>query len=194
MSPIEIAAFVTGVASVWLAARQHIWNWPVGIVNVALYAALFWQVRLYADAGLQVVYLVLAVYGWWAWLYGGAQHTPLRVRRVPLRVFIAACTAGALFAAGVGLALARYTDAAIPLIDSALTGASLVAQYLMTRKYLECWPVWVATDIAYVVVFIVRDLHLTAVMYAIFTGLAVYAWRAWQGSWTVDRVQGRAAA
>jgi len=189
VTPIEVAAFITGVASVWLAARQSIWNWPVGIVNVALYALLFWQVRLYADAGLQVVYLVLAAYGWWAWLYGGAQHTRLRVRRVPPLVLAGAFVLGAAFASTLGFTLARHTDAAVPLLDSALTGFSLVAQFLMTRKFLECWPVWVAVDIAYVGLFISRELYLTSLMYALFTALAMYAWREWYLSWRVDLVQ-----
>lgn len=187
MSAIEVAAFVTGVASVFLAARQHIWNWPVGIVNVALYALFFWQVKLYADAGLQVVYLVLAAYGWWAWLHGGARGEPLRVRRVSPRLFAGAVALGATFAAALGFALARFTDAQVPLLDSALTGASLVGQFLMTRKYLESWPVWVAADVVYVGLFISRGYYPTAAMYAVFTVLALYAWREWLQSWRADR-------
>lgn len=187
MTPIEIAAFVTGVATVWLAARQHIWNWPTGIVNVALYALLFWRARLYADAGLQVVYLVLSVYGWWAWLYGGAAHRPLRVRRASPRLLAVSAAAGAAFASAVGIALARYTDAAVPLLDSALTGTSLVAQFLMTRKYIETWPIWVVADVVYVGLFISRELFLTAALYAVFTVLALYAWREWRESLAADR-------
>lgn len=186
MTLLEGAAFVTGVTNVWLAARQNVWNWPIGIVNVALYAVLFWQSRLYADAGLQVVYLVLAGYGWWAWLYGGAAHTPLRVQRASRGVLAVAAAAGGIFAFGAGFALHRFTDAAVPWVDSALTGASLVAQYLMTRKYLESWPVWVAADVAYVALFLNRRLYLTALLYAIFVGLAVYAWREWARSRRTD--------
>lgn len=188
MSPIELAAFVTGVATVWLAARQHIWNWPIGIVNVALYAVLFFQVKLYADAGLQVVYLVLAVYGWWAWLRGGAQGGPLTVRRVSARLFLSVAAIGALFATVLGMSLARFTDADVPLLDSALTGASLVGQFLMTRKYLESWAVWVVADVVYVGLFVSRELYLTALLYAIFTGLALYAWREWLRSWQSDQL------
>ena len=187
MTLLEGAAFATGVGTVWLAARQHLWNWPVGMVNVALYAMLFWRSRLYADAGLQVVYLVLAGYGWWSWRYGGAQHTPLRVRRADARTLAVASVLGVAFAISMGLGLARYTDAAVPWADAALTGASLVAQYLMTRKYLETWPVWVAADTAYVALFVNRELYLTAVLYAVFTGLALYAWRAWRASLAADR-------
>ena len=138
--------------------------------------------RLYADAGLQLVYLVLALYGWWAWLYGGAAHTPLQVRRVPPRLLLVTVAVGAAFAASLGFALRRYTDAAVPLLDSALTGGSLVAQFLMTRKYVESWPIWVALDVTYVGLFISRELYLTAALYAVFTALALYAWREWRQS------------
>ena len=187
MSVLEVAAFVTGVATVFLAARQHIWNWPVGIVNVALYALLFWQVRLYADSGLQVVYLVLAGYGWWAWLHGGSQGEPLRVRRATPRLLGLVIVLAAAFATALGVSLARFTDAQVPLLDSALTGASLVGQFLMTRKYLESWPVWVVADVVYVGLFTSRGMYLTAVLYAVFTGLALYAWREWLQSWRADR-------
>ena len=182
MNALEVAAFVTGVATVALAARQHIWNWPLGIVNVALYAWIFWQARLYADAGLQVVYLVLAVYGWWAWLHGGAQGTALHVRRASPRLLLIVGTCATAFAAGVGLTLARFTDASVPMLDSALTGASLAAQFLMTRKCLENWVVWIVADVVYVGLFVARGMYPTAAMYAIFLGLAVYAWREWRVS------------
>ena len=194
MSALEVAAFLTGVATVFLAARQHIWNWPTGIVNVALYAILFWQVRLYADAGLQVVYLVLAVYGWWAWLHGGAKGAPLTVRRAPPRLLLVTGSIAAAFAAGVGFSLARYTDAAVPMLDSALTAASLAAQFLMTRKYLENWVIWIVADIVYVGLFIARAMYPTALMYAIFTGLAIYAYREWRRSWRDAGVAAAAAA
>lgn len=193
MSPIEIAAFVTGITNVFLAARQNIWNWPVGIVNVALYAYVFYAARLYADAGLQVVYLGLAVYGWWAWLHGGRHHEPLRVRRASPRLLAGLALLGAAFALGLGLTLARFTDADVPVLDSALTGASLVAQFLMTRKYLESWAVWVAADLVYVGLFVTRAMYPTALLYAVFTALAIYAWREWHRSWTTDRVHGKPA-
>jgi len=177
-----VAAFVTGVATVFLAARQHLWNWPVGMVNVALYAVFFWRARVYADAGLQVVYFGLAAYGWWAWRHGGAGGSPLAVRRAPRRELLTAAALGAAFAATLAVLLSRYTDAAVPAADSALTGASLVAQYLMTRKYVESWPLWVVTDVAYVALWIERGFTLTAVLYAVFTGLALYAWREWRRS------------
>ncbi len=84
----ELLGFATGVVTVWLLVRQHILNWPVGILNVVLLMVVFWSAGLYADAGLQVVYIVLGLYGWWAWRYGGHRHTRLTVRATTVVIYI----------------------------------------------------------------------------------------------------------
>ena len=86
MSPLELLAAVTGAISVWLSVRQNIWSWPTAIVNVVLYAVVFWDAKLYADMGLQVIYAALSIYGWYEWLYGGEGRTELHVTRPPPRV------------------------------------------------------------------------------------------------------------
>ena len=182
MNPIEAAAAAFGIASVYLSARQNVWNWPLGIINVALYIIVFHDAKLYADMGLQVVYVVLAVYGWWHWLHGGENRGTLRVSRLPVRE---AVILAAAFLAGTGTlstVLARTTDASLPLADSALTAASLVAQYMMTRKYVEAWLVWIVADAAYVVMFIYKALWPTAGLYLVFCVLAVIGWRQWRAS------------
>ena len=88
VDPIEVAAAAFGIASVYLSARQNVWNWPLGIINVALYIIVFYGAKLYADMGLQAVYVVLAAYGWWHWLHGGANHGTLPVSPVPPREII----------------------------------------------------------------------------------------------------------
>ena len=182
VDPIEVAAAAFGIASVFLSARQNVWNWPLGIVNVALYIIVFYEAKLYADMGLQAVYVVLAAYGWWHWLHGGANRGTLPVSRVPTREII---LLGIAFLVGTGALstlLARTTDASLPLADSALTAASLVAQYMMTRKYVECWLVWIVADVAYVALFIYKGLLPTAGLYLVFTILAVVGWRQWRAS------------
>src|SRR5918999_5866276 len=82
MDPIEVTGAAFGIASVYLSARQNVWNWPLGIINVALYIFVFYEAKLYADMGLQAVYVVLAAYGWWHWLHGGGNRGALRVLRV----------------------------------------------------------------------------------------------------------------
>ena len=177
MDPIEVAAAAFGIASVFLSARQNVWNWPLGIINVALYIIVFYEAKLYADMGLQVVYVVLAAYGWWHWLHGGANRGTLPVSRVSMREIVLLAIAFVAGTTALSTLLARTTDASLPLADSALTAASLVAQYMMTRKYVECWLVWIVADTAYVALFIYKDLWPTAGLYLVFTVLAVMGWR-----------------
>jgi len=182
MNPIEAAAVAFGIASVFLSARQNVWSWPLGIINVALYILVFRDAKLYADMGLQVVYVVLAAYGWWHWLHGGTNRGTLRVSRVPSREVVLLAIAFLMGTAALSTLLSRTTDASLPLADSALTAASLVAQYMMTRKYVECWLVWIVADVAYVAMFIYKSLWMTAGLYLIFCVLAVVGWRQWRAS------------
>lgn len=182
MDPIEVTAAAFGIAAVFLSARQNIWNWPLGIINVALYIYVFYKAKLYADMGLQAVYVVLAVYGWWHWLHGGVDRGALRVSRVPTREVLLLAVAFVVGTAALSTLLSRTTDASLPFADSALTAASLVAQYMMTRKYVEAWLVWIVADLAYVWMFVYKALWPTAGLYLVFTVLALVGWREWRSS------------
>lgn len=180
-SPLEVTAAAFGVISVFLSTRQIIWSWPTAIVNVTLYTVVFFQGRLYGQMGLQVIYLVLSVYGWYQWLHGGEQHGALRVSRAPARLL--ALLAVLNIAAWIGLAaLLRRTDAALPWLDAFLTTTSLVAQWMMTRKILESWILWIAVDVIYVPMFISQRLYATAMLYTAFLILAVMGFVEWRRS------------
>jgi nicotinamide mononucleotide transporter len=179
---VELVAVVVTLAAVWLTARQIIWCWPVSLVSVTLYAVVFYEARLYADMGLQGVYFVLSVYGWWAWLHGGEARSELQVTLAswPLRALLFAI--GAVASVGLGGLLSRWTDASLPFMDSALTSFSLVAQWMMTRKLLDCWIAWIAIDVFYVGMFVYKELYLTAGLYAVFLLLAAMGWVEWKRS------------
>ena len=181
-SPVELVAVAFGLLSVYLSTREHIVSWPTAIVNVGIYSYLFWQWKWYADAGLQVFYFVLSVYGWYEWLYGGARHSPLLVTRASRRDWMVAAPAFVVAAAGIGRVLDRYTDSPVPYIDASLTSASLVAQWMMTRKRLENWIIWLAADAVYVPVLLWRGYVFTALQYAVFLVLAGMGWRSWRQS------------
>ena len=182
-SPLEGLAAAFGVISVYLSTRQNIWSWPTAIVNVALYTIVFYQGRLYGQMGLQPIYLVLSVYGWYQWLHGGAQRTELRVTRASPRLLV---TLGVLnLAAWMALAaILRRTDAALPWLDALLTTTSLIAQWMMTRKILENWILWIAVDVVYVPTFISQGLYATAMLYAAFLVLALMGVVEWRRSIT----------
>jgi nicotinamide mononucleotide transporter len=182
MDPVELAAVVFGVVSVYLSVRENVLSWPTAIVNVGLYTLVFFRAKLYADMGLQVFYLAVSFYGWWAWLHGGRERTALLVTRTPRRVLLGLGVAGALFSLALGALLRRTTDAALPFLDSALSSFSIVAQVMMTRKWLENWALWIALDVVYVGMFVFKRLYLTAGLYAVFLALAVLGARVWRRS------------
>ncbi|HEX2779251.1 MAG TPA: nicotinamide riboside transporter PnuC [Gemmatimonadaceae bacterium] len=182
MSTLELFAAVVGAVSVYLSVRQNIWSWPTAIVNVVLYALVFYEARLYADMGLQVIYAILSIYGWYEWLYGGEGRTELHVTRTGWRLGLLLAAVAAAGSALLGVFLHHETDAALPFMDSFLSSTSLVAQWMMTRKLLENWLVWIAVDVLYVGMFIFKDLYLTAGLYAVFLVLAVKGWLDWRRS------------
>ena len=184
---MESVAAIAGVVSVFLSARENIWSWPTALVNVSLYVYIFFRAGLYSDMGLQVVYFILSLYGWYQWRYGGAQHSRLHVSRASARVWIIAT----LVAIVCWTALSRYTatlpGVSLPYLDAGLTTVSLVAQWMMTRKILENWILWIVADLVYVPMFIVKDLHPTAAQYSVFLALAVMGFVKWRRSWRADR-------
>ena len=182
MSSIEIVAAVFGVTSVFLSVRQNIWSWPTAIVNVGLYIIVFYNSKLYADTGLQVIYVVLNAYGWYHWLYGGKNRTELPVSRTSARLWLLLVALGATGTALIGTLLSQKTDAALPYIDAATTSTSLVAQWMMTRKLVENWIIWVAVDVVYIGMYIYKSLFVTAVLYLIFLILSAMGYVQWRRS------------
>jgi len=178
-SLLESLGFASGAISVWLVVRASVWTWPVGIANNLFFVALFLEARLYADMALQFVYIVLSVGGWWYWLRGDAGR-PRRIAHVgpPEALVVAACTA----VATVGLTIyLRAIDDAAPFLDGLTTSLSLAATYLMARKLVQSWFVWIAADLVYIPLYGWKSLPLTAVLYAVFLLMCVRGlldWRA----------------
>ncbi len=182
MLPTELVAVVLTLAAVYLTTRQNIWCWPLGMVSVTLYALVFHQAKLYADMGLQGLYLALAIYGWWAWLRGGEDHGELEVSLASGRARGVLAVIGVLAGITLGQTLDRFTDASLPFMDSILTSFSILAQWMQTRKLLEAWLVWLAVDVFYVGMFLYKGLYPTAGLYAIFLYLAVLGFVEWRRS------------
>ncbi len=186
---LEIAAFVIALVMVGLNMRVHPAAWPLAIVSSLMYALLFADSRLYGEASLQIFFVVVALWGWWQWLRGhGRDGRPLRVHR--LSHFQALVTAAITLAAWplVGSALDRFTDSDVPYLDALPTVASVAGQFLLGRKLVENWPTWLAVNLVSIVLFSVKGLWLTVLLYAIFAVLSVAGWRAWLA------IEGRARA
>jgi nicotinamide mononucleotide transporter len=179
VSVAELLGFVTGAACVWLTVRSHISNFPVGIANSAFFLVLFLSARLYADGGLQVVYIVLGFTGWWQWLHGGADRSRLTVARSGWRL-LAGCSAFVVAATwGLTLLLGWANDIA-PFWDALTTGLSLAAQFLLNLKRIENWAFWILADVIYIPLYAVKRLDLTAVVYVLFLGLCFAGLAAWR--------------
>ncbi|GAB4056999.1 nicotinamide riboside transporter PnuC [Catellatospora paridis] len=182
MTWAEVLGFLTGVLNVWLLVRQDVANWAVGILNVLLLMVVFATYGLYADAGLQVLYVVLGLLGWWQWLRGGDRGGRLEVSRTTRAEWTVLAVAGVAATAGLWLLLDRVTDSTVPLADALTTVLSLVATYLQTRKKLESWWIWIVADLIYIPLYLYKDLWLTGALYVVFLGLCVAGLLAWQNA------------
>ena len=189
--PLEVAGVLTGIACVWLAARSIIWNFPVAIVSCGLYILVFVRARLYSDAGLQLAFIALAAYGWWAWLRRQRTATPgphpeaeppamLPITRTSAWLWAVLLAAGAVYALGAGYLFAHHTDAALPYYDSTTTAVSLVAQYQLSRRQLDNWLLWIGVDVVYVGLYWSRGLALTSLLYVVYLALAAYGYWQWR--------------
>src|SRR6184192_3877460 len=138
----KVLGFATGAINVWLVVRQNIANWPVGIANVLLLGLIFVDGGLYADAGLQVVYVVLQAWGWWQWRYGGRDRTELVTQRTSRGEWGALVAAGVVATGLLTWVLSAWTDSTVPFWDALTTTISLAATYGQSRKLLESWWLW----------------------------------------------------
>lgn len=132
--------------------------------------------------GLQVVYVIISIYGWYEWLYGGANRTELKVSRARPRLGAVLLAIGVASTFLLGTFLHSTTNAALPFLDSATTSTSLVAQWMMTKKLLENWLVWVAVDVVYIGMFIYKQLYVTSALYFIFLVLSIMGYRQWKAT------------
>ncbi len=176
----EVLGFATGLLTVGLLVRQHILNWPLGVLNVLLLMVVFWTAGLYADAGLQIVYIVLGLYGWWAWLFGGQDRTRLVVRVTSRAEWLGLAVAGAVLTGGLCLFLDRLTGSTVPFADALTTALSLLATYGQTRKLLENWWIWITADLIYIPLYGYKGLWLTAILYVAFLVLCMLGLRSWR--------------
>ena len=182
ISPVEWVGTITGFACVYLAAKQNIWNWPVSIISVISYCFLFYEYQLYGDAALQLYFLGTAIYGWYYWLKRKEEHKKPIVSLTLLQTSLIAIAVASLSAL-LGLFLDHYTDTNVPYIDGFCTAMSFVAQFLMTRKVLQNWILWIIVDICYVPLYVYKNLILTAVLYILFLWIALMGYLEWRKTW-----------
>lgn len=184
-SLLEWFAVITGFTCIYLAAKQHILNWPISIFSVIAYAVLFYQGKLYGEMLLQGYFLFTAIYGWYYWIKRKQEHKEPIVRFTLNEMLLAM---GAIFVCSIllGLFLYHFTDTDVAYIDGTLASVSFVAQFLMTRKVLQNWIMWVIVDILYIPLFIYKDYFLTAILYAVLAFIAWLGYTDWKKTWKAN--------
>jgi len=179
---LEHVAVAFGLANIYLTVRQNIWCWPVGVVMVSLYMYIFFNAKLYSDAGLQVFFLVMQFYGWYQWTRGPVEHARSlsAVTRLSANGWLWTGAGVAGGTALLGTIMNRFTDAALPYPDALTTNLSVFAQFLLTRKILENWTLWIVADVIYVGIYSSKSLYWTAGLYVVFLVLCIKGYLDWK--------------
>ena len=176
----EAAAVVLGIAYLLLAVRESLWCWYAAFASTAIFLFLFWDVSLLMESGLQIYYLAMAVYGWWQWQAGGDDHAELRIRRWSVRQHGLAAAFVLVMTATSGWLLQQNTNAAMPFLDSFTTWGAVLTTWMVARKILENWLYWLLIDSLSIVLYIDRELYLTALLFVVYIIIALFGYRQWR--------------
>jgi nicotinamide mononucleotide transporter len=183
MSLIEAVGVIFGLLSVWFAVKEDNWTWPTGIVNCGLFGILFYGNRWYVNVGLQGLYILYNLYSWYMWLYGGKNRTAPVIDRTPARAWQILWLAVGIGTLLVGRIFALYTDDTVPYWDAVTVALSLVAQYMMTRKWLEHWGVWIIANVIYLGLGVYGGNYVFAGLQIVNVVLSVMGYLAWRKDW-----------
>ncbi|HCS62264.1 MAG TPA: nicotinamide mononucleotide transporter [Microbacterium sp.] len=186
----QVLGFATGAACVLLAGLRNVANFPIGIANNIVLFFVFIVAGLYAAAGLQVVYLVMGAHGWWRWTRK-VEQSRTYIASTPRRAWPFLFSTGVIMALVLIWVLTTFTNSELAIADAGTTAASLVAQYMLNRKWIQTWFVWIAVDIAFVALAIAAGIWVIAALYLLFIGLCIFGYRSWR---QVARAEARAAA
>lgn len=177
---IEVLAVIFTLLSVWLTTKRHILSWPIGLFAVAFYALVFWQSKLYSDFGLQFIFFGQGIYGAFHWLNNREDkaHANIAVMTPLQRTFW--ITIGMWTYLMVAFMMYFYTDASLPWVDSFVAVFSLVANWLLARRKIENWILWIILDVIYVAMFAFKGLYLSSGLYFILLILAIKGFKDWK--------------
>ena len=179
----EVMGALLGLAMVVCNIQQIHWGWPLAFVSSALYFLVFWESKLFGDASLQIFFAIMAAWGWWQWLRGvGENGQVLHVQMLSKPGIFKLVASSAVLWGLTGLFLLNFTTTDVPWWDAFPTSLSIVATFLLGRKYIENWPMWILVNIVGMALFAYKGLWLTVGLYGVFAVMAVIGWRAWRFS------------
>ena len=180
---VELAGTIFGLIYVWFSIRQSLLTWPAGIITSLLYCWVFLEAKFYAGMGLQGYYVIISVYGWWSWSTGGnvdSDDKKLRVTYTASILWIKLFITNLLLTILMYYLLGRYTDSPIPFGDAFTTSLSIVATWMLARKKIEQWLIWIFVDLVSAGLYLYRGLYPTVFLFMIYTimaGIGFYEWR-----------------
>ena len=181
---IESIAVLFSIIYVILAAKQNIWCWLAAAISVTIYIYICYNAKLYAETGLQIFYLIMAIIGYFSWKNLNNKTEKLKlensnISELKLSEHIIIIICGAIFSFLLGYILTTYTDAKMPLLDSFTTVFSIIATIMVIKKILENWLYFIVIDIASIYLYFYRDLNQTAILFAVYTIIAIYGYFNW---------------
>lgn len=180
MSLIEIAGALLGLVNIVLLIRRSVWNFPAAMVMVVLIGWVLAEGKLYAEAGLQAFFFVVNGWGWWLWSRVKDTREDVPVGWMSARARVVWTLITGVLSLSLGWLMHTFTDAALPFADSAIAGASIAAQILLSVRRVENWALWIVIDVASVALYFNRGLYAFAVLYVAFGVLSVQGWREWR--------------
>lgn len=195
---LELVAMLLALAYIILAAQGSLWCWPAAFISTALYTVIFYDVLLLMDSALNAYYLIMAVYGYWAWQKNTStnvvqnqpiENTPLAIISWSGDTHLKICLILTIISLALGYVIANYTSASFPYLDTFTTIFAVFATYLVTQKVLENWLYWVVIDAISIYLYIEKGLIPTTVLFIIYVVIATYGYFKWQAIYRQSKAQ-----
>ena len=178
---LQIVGVTLGLLYLWLEYKANIWLWVVGLIMPCVHSVLYYKSGLYADFAMQVYYIAAGLYGLTAWLAGRKRtKKPLKIAHTPLRLALPLVAIYGVLHTAMYFVLVRFTDSTVPFWDSMTTAMSMVAMWLLSRKYIEQWLVWLVVDAITVGLYLYKGIPLTACLYGLYCILAIAGYLRWR--------------
>ncbi len=190
MNVLEIIGAVIGLVYILLEYKANVWLWPVGILMSLFYVVVFFNGKFYADAAINVYYIGANVYGWTAWLNNRSQNSEKKevgISHAPLKWLAISIAVSIVLWMAISFVLSNYTDSVAPLGDAFTTALSIVAMWLLAHKYIEQWLFWIVVEVVSVSLYLWKGLYPTAVLYVVYTVVAVLGYVNWQKKMTAKK-------
>lgn len=178
---VELSGTLLGLAYLWFAVRQNIFAWVTGLLTSALYIYVFFVSKFYADMGLQVYYVIISIYGWWNWKHGNIdeKNGDLQVSKTGKNLWFKLAVVNLMAYAVISFVLINYTDSPLPYWDAFTTSISIVATWMLAKKKIEHWLIWVVADAVSMGLYIYKGLYLTTILFFVYTIMAIWGYYKW---------------